>query len=724
MILNKLLLVWVAGLALSLIGLPAGAQECPTKRVLRVESIPPIGLTNPPIRIPVTGTIETYHILRNDLQQDTFEDPRTAETFNTFYHPFGDLFQKSTLFFQGTRTESVKQIGQGPVPCVCDHCGDDQNAGYILKIYSKDQNPTRGEKFDKPILITQGFDPNFGLSEGFTFGKFHEMLNTVNDTATGLDPTGERGLLREAYDEGYDIALLLFKNPLIDLRVNAKVVLEALRWLESRTVAREGSEPVIIGPSMGGLITRYALQLAGQNFPASGIRARLFIAFDAPNRGAEIPMSLQALLKYFTEFPDEKDRDATIQRRFEILTSASARQMLLSSIDAPGHELTHRPPKFLGETHLVRYLVRDYEAPGSPHGEFMNEINAPGFLSQINNITHPDPAAGGLKRIHTAAIANGSGFGHIGKDQGLTADITYGDIGCELCFVDLLLRSSAPGEPHPHAVFDGNITDADALLYIFSEPAFIENSPGGFRDTYQVIHDELDGKVVGEEEPFRETLRWNFFKPEFENHSFIPTLSALGLLDVDINNNATWFASPTIGRSMFRDSFAPFNNQEHVAVTPQNKKWFLDEIHRHGPFTSIKLFDATPVRRTGPQTSPGQAQSFASTAIEVRLPPEHTAVISSDPHGTGFIVVDNFLIINGQNACLHATGRLSCLEEIRDISFPENVDIENVLQPIPPLDVTGLLPSVESKVLFDLQDVGIIAGNTDLYLVIKPRTLL
>jgi hypothetical protein len=138
--------------------------------------------------------------------------------------------------------------------------------------------------------------------EQFTFGEFHEMLNTAIDTATGVNPIpGARGLLREVYDEGYDIAPLLFKNPTIDLRVNAQVVLESLRWLESYTEAREGSEPVIIGPSMGGLVTRYALQLAGQNFPASGIRARLFIAFDSPNREAESPTSLQALLAYVAD---------------------------------------------------------------------------------------------------------------------------------------------------------------------------------------------------------------------------------------------------------------------------------------------------------------------------------------------------------------------------------------------------------------------------------------
>lgn len=709
MISAKLILIWVVAIALGLTAVPAGAQDCPVKRVLSVERTPfPINPSNPlgPINAPPLTIKENYYIVRHDVQAGTFH----ADAFNTFYHPVGDFYQKITTLSAAGRTDVVRRIMQGPVSADCCHCGDDQNAGYMLKLYSKDQNPTRGEKLDKPILVTQGFDSDYRLPEDqFTFSDFHDLLNTVNDTATGEHPTGENGLLSELYEEGYDIVLLLFKNPLIDLQVNARVVLEALRWLEGRTEVREGTEPVIIGPSMGGLITRYALQLAGQDFPASGIRARLFIAFDSPNRGAEIPMSIQALLTYVA------DDDVKAYIRLGNLQSVAARQMLLSSVS---------------NASSIRFLhiVEDYEHPDSLHGLFMNEINAPGFRAQIKNITHP--VAGKVEDIYTAAIINGSG---IGMDLGLPPHFKYADLGCTFCLLDLELRTTAPGGVS--GVFFGDAFTRDPLSYLFGEPAFIENGPGGLRPTYNTIHDTFEGlKIRG-----GEILHWNLFDPRFENHSFIPSISGAGLVGENINNNFIWFrplggplfpggpTAPSIP-SVFDEVRAPSQNQRHVAVTSENKQWFLNLIHAHGPFTSIKLFDAIPTAGTGPQTSSEQAIPFASKAVNVSLPPEHRAVISSTPDGTGSIVVDNFITINGENACLSAEGQLgveSCFGPfITDPLLTEDDPIEIVLTPIPPLDVTGFIPPGTSTVLFELKDFGIIRGNTELHLVIKPRTSL
>ena len=77
-------------------------------------------------------------------------------------------------------------------------------------------------------------------------------------------------------------------------------------------------------------MTRYALQAAGSD-PTNGIRARLFIAFDSPNRGAEVPMSIQALASYL------RDLEAEQRQTFKNLTSVAARQMLLSSVRECGN---------------------------------------------------------------------------------------------------------------------------------------------------------------------------------------------------------------------------------------------------------------------------------------------------------------------------------------------------------------------------------------------------
>jgi hypothetical protein len=134
--------------------------------------------------------------------------------------------------------------------------------------------------------------------------------------------------------------------------------------------------------------------------------------------------------------------------------------------------------------------------------------------------------------------------------------------------------------------------------------------------------------------------------------------------------------------------------------------------------TSIKLFDATSTFDTGPVTSPENAVPFATRSLILTMAPGDKAVISSTPDGTGGIVIDNFLTINGENACRGVPGQLfpeSCFARQEQPVTGE--PIETVLRPIPPIDVTALIPVGTTPVLFELRDFGFIAGNTDLFLV-------
>src|SRR5437899_1693602 len=77
----------------------------------------------------------------------------------------------------------------GPLFENCSTCDGNKDIGYQLKIYSKNHNPTKGEKFDKPILVTQGFDASYHLVGQFNFDKFENILDSVfdeNDTSIAL----------------------------------------------------------------------------------------------------------------------------------------------------------------------------------------------------------------------------------------------------------------------------------------------------------------------------------------------------------------------------------------------------------------------------------------------------------------------------------------------------------------------------------------------------------
>jgi hypothetical protein len=140
--------------------------------------------------------------------------------------------------------------------------------------------------------------------------------------------------------------------------------------------------------------------------------------------------------------------------------------------------------------------------------------------------------------------------------------------------------------------------------------------------------------------------------------------------------------------------------------------------------SSIKLFDAALTAGTGPGTSAAQALPYATRSIVLVKSAGDTAVLSSTPDGTGNIVIDNFITINGKNACEGAVGRLyfdSCFGPVLDTTLPVNVPVETVLTPIPPIDVSALIPTGTTSVIFELRDYGSIAGATDLYLVTTSK---
>ena len=133
----------------------------------------------------------------------------------------------------------------------------------------------------------------------------------------------------------------------------------------------------------------------------------------------------------------------------------------------------------------------------------------------------------------------------------------------------------------------------------------MENTPGGLRSTY------IDTKEALEEADYS----WNQgFDRGFVNHSFIPSLSAMGghflppgpprPLEMSRTSmtRGTGFSrwhrrSCTVGPvnplCMFDEFRAPVSNQNHVTVTQQNKQWFLDLIHAHGP-RELPLFRVQP----------------------------------------------------------------------------------------------------------------------------------
>ena len=175
---------------------------------------------------------------------------------------------------------------------------------------------------DKPIIIVDGFDPadtrkierdDEGHEEDEKSIRELMSYDIDNDPDNG----NEIDLIDKLNGLGYDV--IIVNHPKYEsggkningggdyIQRNAFVLISLLRRLKS--MQQGTKEMVVIGPSMGGLITRYALAYMEKKLAETGDHqkwnhnTRLWVSFDSPHQGANIPIGTQYWLRFhsFTE---------------------------------------------------------------------------------------------------------------------------------------------------------------------------------------------------------------------------------------------------------------------------------------------------------------------------------------------------------------------------------------------------------------------------------------
>lgn len=175
--------------------------------------------------------------------------------------------------------------------------------------------------FDKPFIFVEGID--FGYNHSlYANGDFGWCEFTGGDATPGEDYyilAQMPNLLEQLRERGYDIILLDFHDGAEWLERNAALLESLISKVNASKVGFRGN--VIAGASMGGVISRYVLakmEKQGRDHCTS-----TWISFDAPHRGANIPIALQQLLNGLSEF--DLNAMLTIQNK---LLRPAARQLL------------------------------------------------------------------------------------------------------------------------------------------------------------------------------------------------------------------------------------------------------------------------------------------------------------------------------------------------------------------------------------------------------------
>lgn len=443
-------------------------------------------------------------------------------------------------------------------------------------------NGSAHSKIKKEIIILDGYDPGDGRkiypqSAGYNQenSSLYELMyyDHDNNPATLKENLVEK--LRNA-PYGFDVTLVNFPAGADYIERNAMAVVSLLQRETAKLTANGSTEKItIIGPSMGGLISRYALAYMEKN--NINHNTRLWVSFDSPHLGANIPIGAQENL-YFYGYNGRQDQAKT--KFDENFRSPAARQMLIEQLDNK-HEAFPYPTTLWGNN--------------SPSGQNNNTPFRQQFQTNLNSngLSGSDGYPQNLRKI---ALINGTTNGATTNNAGnkfleLAAFtiIKYGQIfgtpiqtKIKVATINDSFLQNTGGNGQ---TFSGKVTikrvggievQNGSVTRTNSNPrGCMDIVQGGTFNTQGIIKDEftlaLNDAVDSQE--------WRTYLP---NHAFIPTVSSLAFKNPNFNwstaLNRNLVCDPANKEIYFDTYFAPSKNEEHVFVSAENANWLIKEL--------------------------------------------------------------------------------------------------------------------------------------------------
>ncbi|WP_395044728.1 T9SS type A sorting domain-containing protein [Flavobacterium sp.] len=395
---------------------------------------------------------------------------------------------------------------------------------------------------DKPIFLLDGFDP--GDTRNTT--AIYSLLN--------YGTSGENlGNLVRA--QGYDVIVLNFPNytrpsttTLIDggvdyIQRNAMILVQLINQINAVKIGT--AQNVVIGPSMGGLISRYALRYMETN--SMNPDTRLYISFDSPHLGANVPIGFQHLFNYMAFGPLG---DVSVQALVNgMLKSPASREMLIDHFE--GHLQTGNATEFnTASATLIPTGCPNYRTA------FQNELNTMGFPTSTRNVS----------------ISNGAGNGSMtGTPDMVVMNHTFNVTSSQRAIINLrftplanLTNQVSRFRGQQWVIFWFTAYESMANSKSPTYTNGLDSAPGGKFDMNTLAASAGSNALLLE---FFTNLQIMYF-------DFIPTLSSMAVssstnLYSNVNASSTTpFAAYSI----------PTANENHVTLTPTNVAFALSEI--------------------------------------------------------------------------------------------------------------------------------------------------
>jgi hypothetical protein len=405
---------------------------------------------------------------------------------------------------------------------------------------------------DKPIFLIDGFDPLDSRN-----------INTIYQL---LDYSG--GNLGDIVrNNGYDVVVLNFPTYFREedqvwiyggadyIERNAMLLVELIKYINNLKVGDK--ENVIIGPSMGGLVARYGL-----NYMESiGLdhETRLYISFDTPHAGANVPIGFQHMFNYLAYGLDTWAGDFSVESLRPLvdgmLKSPAARQMLWDHFEPHmvngGPEFNNnsalpQPHPFFDIFYNAIDTVNTSEFPQNTRNVSIINGSSPGAPFYDLNGNAVSPGQQVLDAFMPGVAEGTDAYLDAWFTPYATQTTTVSQIFIDapwFCFCDI--NSQAVAQSHGHT--DG-----------------IDTAPGGLFDISELAATYATTDPVVDS--FISQLQTSYF-------TFIPSISSM---DYFTNNWYDQMINPA--NTPFDAWSMPTQNEGHVQLTPQNVEFALNEI--------------------------------------------------------------------------------------------------------------------------------------------------
>jgi len=450
-----------------------------------------------------------------------------------------------------------------------------------------------------PVILVDGIDFEDKRKGQAIYGKYLQIAESIN-YPNGLDHFGKK--LR---DDNRDLLILNFPNatpenviagkanPGIDggcdyIERNAMTLVRLIQ-MTKQSMQDPNQKITIIGPSMGGLIARYALAYMEKHEAETGTHnCKLFISQDAPHLGANIPIGTQLVIKSLAiDFGVATANDFLKSR----LGNPASKELLLNHCDG-----TSFGPNSMRAEFLANQLANapDGKLGWPVHSGLTKIALHNGSLNGLGNIANDDPiqsvVPGAVSFSMSAGLRRWAGLHFLLAGLPIPRGLARISAGWEARFAPAnglngdvfqsYFRIQTPISDSRHKIIRQKVNS-------LNQGVSIDASPGGIYDAPDQLYTEISKYLNGQGSSV-----WNLIlAPNIGEHQkfgcFIPVKSALGFhwntdrLSTDLGEKLNNRNLVCTGEIPFHDYYQPSSSVDVNTPHIQLLKGQVDFILKH-----------------------------------------------------------------------------------------------------------------------------------------------